>query len=103
MLQRAKAQGFVHSITNLYDDSFAGPTAAAAAANASASYHQQPICVDPTGLPYMEGDYWVGEAENILKEMVSVSSQFVHIFYIKMFIAQLISVGPQWYLLHWQQ
>jgi hypothetical protein len=71
MLQRAKAQGFVHSITNLYDDSFAGPTAAAAAANASgSSYHQQPVCVDPTGLPYMEGDYWVGEAENILKEMV---------------------------------
>jgi hypothetical protein len=76
MLQRAKAQGFVHSITNLYDDSFAGPTAAAAAANASASYHQQPICVDPTGLPYMEGDYWVGEAENILKEMVSIFLTF---------------------------
>ncbi|EWM19928.1 creb-binding protein [Nannochloropsis gaditana] len=44
-------QGIVHSITTLYDEHFLDPNN------------------DATVLPYMEGDYWIGEVENLIKEI----------------------------------
>ena len=70
MLLRAKELGYVHSITNLYDDCF---TVASSGVN-TASGGSQITTLDPTGMPYMDGDYWVGEAENVLKDLVSTSS-----------------------------
>ncbi|KAG5175261.1 histone acetylation protein-domain-containing protein [Tribonema minus] len=51
MLEDAQRRGVVESVTNLYDDCWSDPNA------------------DPTVLPYLEGDYWIGEAETIIKEL----------------------------------
>jgi E1A/CREB-binding protein len=51
MLEDAQARGIVESVTNIYDDFWSDPNA------------------DATSLPYLEGDYWIGEAENIIKEL----------------------------------
>jgi len=49
MLVTAKERGIVVEINNLFDEFFRDPA------------------LDPTVLPYFEGDYWVGEAENVIK------------------------------------
>jgi E1A/CREB-binding protein len=51
MLEDAQSRGIVQTITNIYDDNWSDPNA------------------DATSLPYLEGDYWIGEAENIIKEL----------------------------------
>ncbi|CAM9226043.1 unnamed protein product [Chrysoparadoxa australica] len=51
MLENAKKQGYVHSVSNLYAEHFSD------------------IEADARVIPYLEGDYWIGEAEHILKEM----------------------------------
>jgi len=51
MLHDAQNEGIVHSLTNLYDEFFDMPS---------------PQILD---LPYLEGDYWTGEVENIIKEL----------------------------------
>ncbi|CAM9530579.1 unnamed protein product, partial [Phaeothamnion confervicola] len=53
MLGRAQSEGVVHSYGNIYDEYWGGGGGRVA---------------DASALPYLEGDYWVGEAENILKE-----------------------------------
>jgi hypothetical protein len=51
MLETAQEEGVVHTITTLYDENFRDPNN------------------DATVLPYMEGDYWIGEVENLIKEI----------------------------------
>ena len=51
MLDTCQKRGIVKSVTNMYDLYFANPEN------------------DATIVPYLEGDYWVGEAENIIKEL----------------------------------
>lgn len=48
LLQKAKEEGIVTHITNLWDE------------------HFKSVC-DATIVPYFEGDYWPGEAENVIK------------------------------------
>lgn len=50
MLEEAKKRGIVHGLSNLFDEYWSDPTTA-----------------DACSLPYLEGDYWIGEAENIIK------------------------------------
>ncbi|CAN0443515.1 unnamed protein product, partial [Discosporangium mesarthrocarpum] len=52
MLDEARKRGIVESLTNLHDEFWV---------------NQEP---DATNLPYLEGDYWIGEAENIIKVRV---------------------------------
>ena len=57
MLRRAKEEGIVVNIANLFDSFFQGG---------------RDHCIQHpsiTSLPYLDGDYWVGEAENILATM----------------------------------
>jgi len=51
MLDSCKERGIVKSVTNMYDLYFSDTKNYA------------------TIIPYLEGDYWVGEAENIIKEL----------------------------------
>lgn len=51
MLEEAHRVGIVAEITTLFDENFTNPENNA------------------TVLPYMEGDYWIGEAENLIKEI----------------------------------
>eukprot|EP00602_Paraphysomonas_sp_CaronLab_P005647 CAMPEP_0185028304 /NCGR_PEP_ID=MMETSP1103-20130426/13948_1 /TAXON_ID=36769 /ORGANISM="Paraphysomonas bandaiensis, Strain Caron Lab Isolate" /LENGTH=1753 /DNA_ID=CAMNT_0027562681 /DNA_START=94 /DNA_END=5355 /DNA_ORIENTATION=- len=51
MLERCKERGIIHEIVDMYTE-----------------YMQNPNN-DATVLPYFEGDYWVGEAENIIKRL----------------------------------
>eukprot|EP01084_Bolivina_argentea_P041467 76537_1 len=51
MLEDAKIRGVVSSITDIYSEFWEDPNA------------------DPTVVPYLEGDYWIGEAENIVKDL----------------------------------
>ena len=51
MLDTCLARGVVKSVTNMYDLYFKDPKNNA------------------TVIPYLEGDYWVGEAENVIKEL----------------------------------
>ena len=51
MLDNCVQEGSVLSLTNLYDDYFLNPLN------------------DATCLPYLEGDWWIGEAEVCIKEM----------------------------------
>lgn len=57
MLRSAKAEGTVAYISNLYDTFFAG---------GRDHRVERPSITD---LPYLEGDYWPGEAENMLADM----------------------------------
>lgn len=50
MLEEAKKRGIVEGLTNLFDE-----------------YWSNPETADACSLPYLEGDYWIGEAENIIK------------------------------------
>lgn len=50
MLEEARKRGIVEGLTNLYDE-----------------YWSNPETADACALPYLEGDYWIGEAENIIK------------------------------------
>ena len=50
MLEEAKKRGVVEEVTNLFDE-----------------YWQNPDTAKACSLPYLEGDYWIGEAENIIK------------------------------------
>lgn len=50
MLEEAKKRGIVEGLTNLFDE-----------------YWSNPETADAGALPYLEGDYWIGEAENIIK------------------------------------
>lgn len=50
MLEEARRRGIVEGLTNLYDE-----------------YWSEPALADACSLPYLEGDYWIGEAENIIK------------------------------------
>ncbi|CAN0308677.1 unnamed protein product [Ectocarpus sp. 12 AP-2014] len=52
MLEEAKKRGIVEGLTNLFDEYWSNPEAA-----------------DARKLPYLEGDYWIGEAENIIKDL----------------------------------
>jgi len=55
LLEKAKDEGIVTHITNLWDEHFRGQSSPA-----------QP---DATSVPYFEGDYWPGEAENVIKAL----------------------------------
>lgn len=57
MLRRAKDEGIVVHITNLFDAYFDG---------GKDHRIKKPTILS---LPYLDGDYWVGEAENILNQM----------------------------------
>lgn len=50
MLEEARKRGIVEGLSNLFDEYWSNPAAA-----------------DACALPYLEGDYWIGEAENIIK------------------------------------
>lgn len=50
MLEEARKRGVVEGLTNLFDE-----------------YWSNPETADACLLPYLEGDYWIGEAENIIK------------------------------------
>ncbi|CAN0134288.1 unnamed protein product [Ectocarpus sp. 4 AP-2014] len=52
MLEEAKRRGIVEGLTNLFDE-----------------YWSNPETADARKLPYLEGDYWIGEAENIIKDL----------------------------------
>eukprot|EP00937_MAST-01D_sp_MAST-1D-sp2_P005967 g5967.t1 len=58
MLEQAQERGFIHSITNLYKDCFIDNTGPDG---------KRPY--SPMILPYFEGDYWVGLAEDSLAKM----------------------------------
>ncbi|KAG5186120.1 histone acetylation protein-domain-containing protein [Tribonema minus] len=51
MLEDAQQRGIIEHITNLYDECWSDVNA------------------DPTAIPYLEGDYWIGEAETIIKDL----------------------------------
>ena len=51
LLEHCMDEGTVVNITNLYDEYFKDPEK------------------DATCVPYFEGDYWIGEAENIIKTL----------------------------------
>ncbi|CAM9200709.1 unnamed protein product [Chrysoparadoxa australica] len=51
MLETARKRGIVENVSNLYDECWGDPSK------------------DASTLPYLEGDYWVGEAEQIIKEL----------------------------------
>ena len=51
MLNTCMERKIVTSVTNMYDLYFANTK------------------LDATAIPYLEGDYWVGEAENVIKEL----------------------------------
>lgn len=53
MLEEARKRGIVEELSNLYDE-----------------YWSNPETADARLLPYLEGDYWIGEAENIIKVRV---------------------------------
>ena len=53
MLEEARKRGIVEGLSNLYDE-----------------YWSNPETADARLLPYLEGDYWIGEAENIIKVRV---------------------------------
>lgn len=67
MLEEAKQRGIVEGVTNLYDE-----------------YWSDPSTVDACTLPYLEGDYWIGEAENIIKVRYAPAS---------LMLASLIGMG----------
>jgi E1A/CREB-binding protein len=50
MLQKCKERGIVHEVVDFHTEYLVDPTN------------------DATCMPYFEGDYWVGEAENIIKK-----------------------------------
>ena len=56
LLRKAKDEGIVTRITNLWDDHFKAD-------------------LDATCVPYFEGDYWPGEAENVLKALEDESNE----------------------------
>mmetsp|Transcript_10188 Transcript_10188/g.33388 ORF Transcript_10188/g.33388 Transcript_10188/m.33388 type:complete len:1160 (-) Transcript_10188:777-4256(-) len=56
LLRKAKDEGIVTRITNLWDDHFKSD-------------------LDATRVPYFEGDYWPGEAENVLKALEDESHE----------------------------
>lgn len=56
MLEEAKKRGIVEGLSNLYDE-----------------YWPNPETADARLLPYLEGDYWIGEAENIIKVCACLS------------------------------
>lgn len=51
MLDKCQQRGIVQEVSDLHSEFLTDPT------------------LDATALPYFEGDYWVGEAENIIKEL----------------------------------
>lgn len=60
MLEEAKKRGIVEGLTNLFDE-----------------YWSNPETADARQLPYLEGDYWIGEAENIIK--VGIDHQIIEL------------------------
>lgn len=57
MLEEAQKRGIVEGLTNLFDE-----------------YWSNPETADARQLPYLEGDYWIGEAENIIKVGINIES-----------------------------
>ncbi len=51
MLEDCRTRGIVSSVTDIYSEFWEDPNA------------------DPTVVPYLEGDYWIGEAENVVKDL----------------------------------
>jgi len=51
MLETCTKRGIVKNVTNMHEQYFSKPE------------------LDATVIPYLEGDYWVGEAENVIKEL----------------------------------